>query len=113
MNDFETKTVAELSSMGNIKWWHRNISRLGFYVNGAFHAYPDIIAYTHSGKVLLIETKGDHLDNDESRAKAKMGAQWDSLAGTMYRYFMVFQSKTLDWPGAYSYDRFMEIVKGL
>ncbi len=113
MNDFETKTVAELSSMENIKWWHRNISRLGFYVNGAFHAYPDIIAYTHSGKVLLIETKGDHLDNEESRAKAKMGAQWDALAGTMYRYFMVFQSKSPDYPGAYSYERFMEIAKEL
>lgn len=113
MNEYERKTVSELSSMENIKWWHRNISRLGFYVNGAFHAYPDIIAYTHSGKILLIETKGDHLDNDESRAKAKMGAQWDALAGTMYRYFMVFQTKSPDYPGAHSYERFMEIAKGL
>lgn len=68
---------------------------------------------TTSGKILMIETKGDHLDNDESKAKAKIGHHWDTLAGPMYRYFMVFQSKTLDWPGAYSYDRFMEIVKGL
>ena len=113
MNEYERKTVAELSSMENIKWWHRNISRLGFCINGAIHAYPDIIAYTHSGKMLLIETKGDHLDNDESKAKAKMGEKWDSLTGTMYRYFMVFQSKSPDYPGAYSYNDFMEIIKGL
>lgn len=113
VNEYERKVVWALSSMDNIKWWHRNISRLGFQINGAIHAYPDIIAMTTSGKILMIETKGDHLDNDESKAKAKIGHQWDNLAGSMYRYFMVFQSKTIDWPGAYSYDRFMEIVKGL
>ena len=113
MNEYERKMVWELSSMDNIKWWHRNISRLGFQINGSTHAYPDIIAMTHSGKILLIETKGDHLDNEDSKAKARIGHQWDNLAGSQYRYFMVFQSKSLDWPGAYSYDRFMEIVKGL
>ncbi|MBR5114928.1 MAG: DEAD/DEAH box helicase family protein [Oscillospiraceae bacterium] len=113
VNDYERKMVWALSSMDNIKWWHRNISRLGFQINGAIHAYPDIIAMTTSGKILMIETKGDHLENDESKAKAKIGHQWDNLAGPMYRYFMVFQTKALDWPGAYSYDRFMEIVKGI
>lgn len=114
MNDYERKMVWALSSMPQkIKWWHRNISRLGFMINGSTHAYPDIIAMTTSGKILMIETKGDHLDNDESKAKAKIGQQWDMLAGNQYRYFMVFQSKAPDYPGAYSYDRFMEILKGL
>ena len=105
--------VWALSSMDNIKWWHRNISRLGFQINGPIHAYPDIIAMTTSGKILMIETKGDHLESNESKAKAKLGYQWANLAGPSYRYFMVFQSKALNWPGAYSYDRFMEIVRGL
>ena len=114
MNDYERKMVWALSSMPQkIKWWHRNISRLGFMINGSTHAYPDIIAMTHSGKVLMIETKGDHLDNDESKAKAQIGQQWDSLAGSNFRYFMVFQSKSPDYPGAYSYDNFMEILKGI
>lgn len=113
MNDYERKVVWELASMPNIKWWHRNISRLGFKINGSIHAYPDMIAMTTSGKILMIETKGDHLDNEESKIKAKLGSQWDNLAGSQYRYFMVFQSKAPDYPGAYSYDRFMEIMKGL
>ena len=113
MNDYERKMIWALSSMPNIKWWHRNISRLGFMINGSTHAFPDIIAMTTSGKILMIETKGDHLDNDESKEKAKIGQQWDMLAGSNYRYFMVFESKSPDYPGAYSYDRFMEIVKGL
>ena len=113
MNDYERKMIWALSSMPNIKWWHRNISRLGFMINGSTHAFPDIIAMTNSGKILTIETKGDHLDNDESKEKAKIGHQWDMLAGSNYRYFMVFESKSPDYPGAYSYGRFMEIIKGM
>jgi type III restriction enzyme len=29
----------------------------------------------NSGKVLMLETKGSHLDNDESKEKAKIGDQ--------------------------------------
>ena len=113
MNDFERKAVFALSSMDNIKWWHRNISRRGLLINGAVHGYPDLIVMTKSGKLLLVETKGDHLDNDDSKEKAKTGAKWANLAGQQYRYFMVFESKQPDYPGAYSFDRFMEIVREL
>ena len=113
MNDYERKMVWALSSMENIKWWHRNISRKGFQINGPTHAYPDIIAMTVNGKILMVETKGDHLDGEDSKEKAQIGHQWANLAGPGFRYFMVFQHKTPDYPGAYSYDRFMEIVKEL
>ena len=113
VNDYERKVVWQLSSMDNIKWWHRNISRLGFQINGAVHAYPDIIAMTESGKILMIETKGDHLDNAESKTKAVIGSKWDSLSGSQYRYFMVFETKSPDYQGAYSYDEFLEIIVGL
>lgn len=35
------------------------------------------------------------------------------LTGCDYCYFVVYESKSLDYPGAYLYDRLMEIVKGL
>ena len=82
-------------------------------IGGSTRAYPDIIAMTTSGKILMIEPKGDHLVGNESKEKAKIGHQWANLAGSDYRYFMVYESKSLDYPGAYSYERFMEIVKGL
>ena len=113
MNEYEFKVVWALSELSNVKWWHRNISRLGFQINGPVHAYPDIIVMLHSGKVLMVETKGDHLDNDESKEKAKIGDQWAKLAGKQYKYYMVFETKQPDYPGAYSLERFMEIVKGL
>lgn len=113
MNEFEYKVVWDLSALDNVKWWHRNISRLGFNINGSTNAYPDIIVMTNSGKLLMVETKGDHLDNAESERKANLGNKWASKAGNQYRYFMVFQTKQPTYPGAYSRDRFMEIVKGL
>ena len=113
MDKYEFKVVWKLASLDNVKWWHRNISRLGFQINGPVHAYPDLIVMLQSGKILMVETKGDHLDNDESKEKAKIGDQWAKLAGKQYKYYMVFETKQPDYPGAYSLERFMEIVKGL
>ena len=113
MDKYEFKVVWKLASLDNVKWWHRNISRLGFQINGPVHAYPDLIVMLQSGKILMVETKGDHLDNDESKEKAKIGDQWAKLAGKQYKYYMVFETKQPDYPGAYSLERFMDIVKGM
>jgi len=113
LNDYEKKVVYELASLDNVKWWHRNMSRKGFAINGAVTAYPDLCVMLTDGKILMIETKGDHLDNPESKAKAASGSEWANQAGRMYKYYMVFQSKDPGYPGAYSYDRFMDIVKEL
>lgn len=112
-NDYERKVVMELASLDNIKWWHRNMARKGFAINGSINAYPDLLVRTESGKLLLIETKGDQLDNPESKMKAEVGAQWAVMAGRMYKYYMVFQTKNPDYNGAYSYEEFMRIVKAL
>lgn len=113
MNEFEFQVVWGLSELDNVKWWHRNISRLGFCVNGYVNAYPDIIVMTTRGKILLVETKGDHLDNTESEQKARIGDKWDAESGRQFKYFMVFDKKQPTYPGAYALDKFMEIVKGL
>lgn len=98
--------------MNHIKWWHQNISRIGFQINGAIHAYPDIITMTSSGKILMIETKGDHLDNNESKTKAGIGRNGTFLPVRSID-ILVFQTKSPDYPDVYSFDRFMEIVKEL
>ena len=47
---------------------------------------------TNSGKVLLVETKGDQLNAESVR-----GSSWDvhgrMKAGSQYRYYMVFQRR--------------------
>ena len=42
--------------------------RNGFVVNG-FNHYPDVIVMPQKGKIVLTETKGDHLDNKHNRKK--------------------------------------------
>ena len=113
MNGLEFDVAFEISNLKNIRWWHRNIARTGFNINGCVHAYPDIIAMTKSSKILMIEPKGDHLENAESRRKVKIGRIWQNMAGSMYRYYMVFRDKDLNVDGAVRFERFMEIVKGL
>lgn len=112
-NDFERSVVMSLAAQDNLEWWHRNIARQGFSINGAVTAYPDLIVKTKSGKLVIIETKGDHLDNSDSKIKAEIGATWASMAGRIYKYYMVFQSKETGNQGQYSYDKFMEIFKEL
>lgn len=111
--EYERKVVMELSSLNNVRWWHRNIARKGFSINGAINAYPDLMVKTESGKLLLIETKGDQLENLESKEKAETGAKWAEMAGRMYKYYMVFETKNPGYNGAYSYEEFMRIVKEL
>lgn len=113
MNDFEYKVINEIVALDNIKWWHRNSDRKGFCINGFINHYPDFVVLTNSEKILLIETKGDHLENTESRQKVKLGRAWQHQAGNKYRYYMVFENKNLNIEGAYQFDKFIEIIKKL
>ena len=113
MNGYERDMVMELSGMDNLLWWHRNIAKREFQINGPLHAYPDFIAMTQSGKVLMIEAKGDHLDNADSREKAWTGDKWASAAGGDYRYYMVFQQRQPGWPGTCNIAEFKAIARGL
>lgn len=57
---------------------------------------------THGGKVLMVETKGDYLSNEENLKKLMMGRKWQELAGKNYKYFMAFQNKQINQDGAYN-----------
>lgn len=113
LNKHEKKVIFEISSRANVKWWHRNISRREFQINGAVHAYPDFIVMLDNGKILMVEPKGDDHDNYESKEKAKLGAKWAELSGKQYKYYMVFETKQPDYQGAYSFERFMEILRDM
>jgi type III restriction enzyme len=113
MNKLEARVAWELDNMPNIKWWHRNMSRTGFNINGYVNAYPDIIAMTESSYILMIEPKGDHLENSDSTRKARIGSVWANKAGEKYRYYMVFENKNLNINGATHLDEFLGFVRGL
>lgn len=113
MNGLEREIILKISSEDNVKWWHRVPEKKGYYINGFINHYPDFIIKTHSGMIIFVETKGEHLANDDSRQKVYLGRQLCNKAGDKYRYFMVFKDKALETNGAYSIEHFMEILKKL
>ena len=46
MNGLERKLVMELTAVPNVRWWHRNISKREFALNGFIMHYPDLIIRT-------------------------------------------------------------------
>lgn len=113
MNNFEQSMILEIASLENVKFWHRNLERgKGFALNGfSSNHYPDFIIYTHKGNKILLETKGDDRDNDDSRDKNTLGKTWEKLAGSNYKYFMVFQTKKVQ--NTYTASSVIDVLKGL
>ena len=113
MNKLEQKLIVELTALPNVRWWHRNIARQGFAINGFIKHFPDILIMTQSDKLICAETKGEHLKNDDSREKIALGQAWRTAAGKDFRYYMVFENEENLLPGAVSMSQFIDTVKAL
>jgi type III restriction enzyme len=117
MNGLEKDIVAAMTTLPNIKWWHRNRAKTGFCINGFVNAYPDILAMTQGGMILAVEAKGEQLGNDDSRRKAENGRAWanaaNQISGDKYRYYMVFRDREMPVDGAVNLAEFMEYVRGM
>ncbi|GAA4418533.1 DEAD/DEAH box helicase family protein [Nibrella viscosa] len=93
-NPFEEKVIDAIANLESVAFWTRNLERgRGFVLNGFINHYPDFIVVTKRGKIILVETKGDHLDNTDTAEKIRLGNFWRSKAGNDYRYYMVFETK--------------------
>ena len=73
-----------------MKWWHRNVARADYGLQGwkRGRIYPDFIFATGGnagkGRVVVLETKGDHLQNPDTDYKRAVlsflttSFSWDS-----------------------------------
>jgi len=111
MNNLEMRCAERFSGLDNVKWWHRNIERKGFCINGPINHYPDFIVETNNGHIVMVETKGAHLKNEESAQKLKLGKRWADKAGETYRYYMVFDEGDVPMDGAYEMSKFREMLQ--
>ncbi|MEM0576462.1 DEAD/DEAH box helicase [Flavobacterium polysaccharolyticum] len=114
MNNFEQRLIMDIASQENVLFWHRNsvTKDKGFYLNGfSNNHYPDFILYTQKQNIILVETKGDFLDNDDSKAKNVLGKKWAEKSGDNYKYFMVFENKNVE--GCYTAKNFLDIISAL
>jgi len=113
MNDFERNVIYEVSNLDSVVFWHRNLERgKGFLLNGFINHYPDFIVKMKNGKIIVLETKGAFILNEETKQKLRLGEKWASKAGDKYRYFMVFD-KEVKMEGAKTLPQLIDILKDM
>ena len=105
VNGFEEQVINAVANMENVKFWTRNREKKDFCINGFINHYPDFIIKTKRGKIVLLETKGDHLDAEK---KIKLGNLWASKAGNEYRYCLVYENRKAEH--AYTKDEFLSAL---
>lgn len=108
VNGFEEEVINAVANMENVEFWTRNREKKDFCINGFINHYPDFIIKTKNGKVILLETKGDHLDAEK---KIKLGNLWASKAGNNFRYCLVYKDRRVEH--AYTKDAFLELIREL
>ena len=113
MNNFERKVLTQMISSDSVVWWHRNLENIGFCINGAINHYPDFIVRTARGKIIMVETKGEMLKNDDSRFKLQLGKAWATNAGQNYRYYMVFDDNVTPISGGHTVSEFLSQLEHL
>lgn len=106
VNGFEEEVINAVANMENVEFWTRNREKKDFCINGFINHYPDFIIKTKNGKVVLLETKGDHLDAEK---KIKLGKKWAEKAGNEYRYCLVYKTRMVE--GAYTKDEFLNALE--
>ena len=112
MDGDETEIINKIIVKDNVRWWHRIKERRPgeFYINGYRKMYPDFLVMTKSGNLIVVEVKGSHLDGTDSQEKAEIGKTWADMAGTHFKYFMVFKKAGDGVPGALLLNDFLNTL---
>ena len=81
--------------------WVRNLDRkpdAAFWLpTSTDRFYPDFVAELTDGRILVVESKGEHLwSNDDSREKRAVGELWAERSGGRCLFVM---PKGTDWSG--------------
>lgn len=90
LNTDEQNVAVHLDGEATVKWWHRNVAKADYGLQGwkRGRIYPDFIFATggpaDAGRVVILETKGDHLQNPDTDYKRDVldfltrSFSWDS-----------------------------------
>lgn len=114
VNSLEQQFMIKVSSLENVKWWHRNIERVEYAINGYIKHYPDFIVETNSGVIIFVETKGEHLDGDDSKKKLELGQLLSGHSNpSKFKYFMAFERTPLNENGSDLLDNIIDLISRL
>ena len=91
-----------------VTWWHRNVARTQYGIQGwkKHRIYPDFIFAVCGGekpdRIVVLETKGDHLDNLDTDYKRKVlsflssSFAWDTEARAGDLELLVADGQTVE-----------------
>jgi len=83
MNEAEYKFADYLDNLEEVEFWIRNLERNPKYAfwlqTSTDKFYPDFVVKLKSGKILVLEYKGSHLDGSDSQEKEMLGLAWAGL----------------------------------
>ena len=86
LNRDEQDVAVYLDGDAAVTWWHRNVARTQYGIQGwkKRKIYPDFIfavrEHGATGRIVVLETKGDHLDNLDTAYKREV---LDFLSGNV------------------------------
>lgn len=78
MNRLERNVACYLDGKAATRWWFRNVARSQYGLQGwrKHKIYPDLVVAVQGAsgnqRLLVLETKGEHLDNPDSRYKSDL-----------------------------------------
>ena len=78
LNSYEQNVACYLDGEKALRWWHRNVAQRQYALQGwrKNKVYPDFIFAMNRDddkeRIMILETKGDHLDNPDTRYKQKV-----------------------------------------
>jgi type III restriction enzyme len=81
MNDFEAAFAGYLDEQEALRWWHRNVAKTQYGLQGwrRHKVYPDFVfgflSEGNNSRLVLMETKGMHLDNEDTGYKQALLAR--------------------------------------
>lgn len=85
-----------IESNSNVKYWIRNISqqeKTSFWLpTSSDYFYPDFVCELNDGRILVIEYKGAHLVNDDTREKMQIGEQWERTSNGRCLFLMALKN---------------------
>jgi len=88
MNKEEADFAFSLDKDQRIEFWVRNLERNpqhSFWLpTSSDKFYPDFVAKLKNGRLLVIEYKGSHLDNEDTAEKKNIGDLWAEKSGNLF-----------------------------
>lgn len=111
-NELEKTVAVYLDKQEKLLWWYRNISRAGYAIQGwkKNKIYPDFVYtkandnHTDYSKIHVLETKGLHLKNDDTKYKKDVFKLCNDLGKEMTwnELGLVFDEREIEFQVLYS-----------